>query len=47
MTPLEQVGKFSADSQETPKNMDLVATENILRVLNGQEPLYDSDFPFS
>ncbi len=38
---------MGADSQETLKNMDLVAVKNILRVLKGQEPLYALNFPFT
>jgi len=38
---------MGADSQETLKNMDLVAAENILRVLKGQEPLYALNLPFA
>lgn len=38
---------IGGDSQETLKNMDLVAAENILRVLKGQEPLYALNLPFA
>ena len=38
---------IGAHSQETLKNMDLVAAENILRVLKGESPLYALNFPFS
>ena len=38
---------MGADSQETLKNMDLVAVKNILRVLRGEIPLYALNFPFT
>ena len=38
---------MGADSQETLKNMDLVAAENVLRVLRGESPLYALNFPFT
>jgi len=37
---------MGADTQETLKNMDLVAAENVLRVLKGKTPLYPLNFPF-
>jgi len=37
---------MGVDSREGIKNMDLVATENVMRVLNGQAPLYAVNFPF-
>ena len=38
---------IGADSQETLKNMDLVAVEDVLRVLRGESPLYAINLPFT
>ena len=37
---------MGVDSREVIKNMDLIATENVLKVLNGQAPLYAVNLPF-
>lgn len=38
---------MGVDSREGIKDMDLVATENVLRVLNGKAPLYAVNLPFT